>query len=68
MKILVARCGKFIAWLVLGSAGYIFAATVIGRRRKKKEDERWSSKLEPLLGTVYPKDHHGSERKMKYNG
>lgn len=68
MKTLITRAGKFVAWLALGSAGYVFAAAALGRRRKKKEDERWRTELAPLLGTVYPKDHHGSEGKMKYNG
>ena len=41
---------RFVAWLILGSAGYFFAATLLSRRQKKKE------KQSPLLGTIYPKD------------
>lgn len=46
----LTKIARFAAWLTLGSAGYLFAATLLGRRRKKKE------KQSPLLGTIYPKD------------
>lgn len=63
MKTLITRGSRFLAWLVLGSVGYVFAAAALERRRKKKEDKAWK----PLLGTVYPKDLHRFEKEMKYN-
>lgn len=51
MKTLITRGGKFAAWLVLGSVGYVFAAAALERRRKKKDQDAWA----PLLGTVYPR-------------
>jgi len=47
---------RFIAWLVLGTAGYIFAAAVLERRRIKKNEKE--DRIDTLLGTVFPPDHH----------